>query len=128
MAAHFFPPYPNCESDVLETERLPIYSPLRASSTACFTDAKKGSAFAFAGPFPARIPSFVGCALLGDSERKRHRLQIGQFEADLENQQLYKRGLPIRLENLPLLVLAALLERPGSAVSREELPLQSAGA
>ena len=31
MAAHFFPPYPNCESDVLETERLPFtrrYEPL----------------------------------------------------------------------------------------------------
>jgi DNA-binding winged helix-turn-helix (wHTH) protein len=67
------------------------------------------------------LPLFVGCALQGGSGRKHPRLQFGQFEADLENQQLYKRGLPVRLENLPFLVLAALLERPGSAVSREEL-------
>jgi DNA-binding winged helix-turn-helix (wHTH) protein len=67
------------------------------------------------------LPSSVGCALQGGSERKHPRLQFGQFEADLEKQQLYKRGLPVRLENLPFLVLAALLERPGAAVSREEL-------
>jgi eukaryotic-like serine/threonine-protein kinase len=67
------------------------------------------------------FPSFVGCALQGGTERKHPRLQFGQFVADLENQQLYKRGLPVRLENLPFLVLTALLERPGSAVSREEL-------
>ena len=67
------------------------------------------------------LPPSVGCALQGGSEHKHLRLQFGQFEADLENQQLYKRGLPVRLENLPFLVLTALLERPGSAVSREEL-------
>lgn len=65
--------------------------------------------------------SSVGCALQGGSERKHLRLQFGQFVADLENQQLYKRGLPVRLEKLPFLVLTALLERPGNAVSREEL-------
>ncbi len=63
----------------------------------------------------------MGCALQGGSERKHLRLQFGQFEADLQSQQLYKRGLPVRLEKLPFLVLTALLERPGSAVSREEL-------
>lgn len=62
-----------------------------------------------------------GVALLGGSGREHPRLQFGQFEADLESQQLFKRGLPVRLENLPFLVLTALLERPGSAVSREEL-------
>ena len=67
------------------------------------------------------FPSFVGCALQGDSERKHPRLQFGQFVADLENQQLYKRGLPVRLEKLPFLVLTALLQRPGNPVSREEL-------
>jgi DNA-binding winged helix-turn-helix (wHTH) protein/Tol biopolymer transport system component len=70
------------------------------------------------------LPSSVGCTLQGGGERKQPRLQFGQFEADLEKQQLYKRGLPVRLENLPFLVLAALLERPGSPVSREELRLR----
>lgn len=59
--------------------------------------------------------------LQGGGEQKHSRLQFGQFEADLENQQLYKRGLTVRLEHLPFLVLATLLERPGGAVSREEL-------
>jgi eukaryotic-like serine/threonine-protein kinase len=57
----------------------------------------------------------------GGSERIHSRLQFGPFETDLQKQQLYKRGLPVRLENLPFQVLAALLERPGHAVSREEL-------
>lgn len=66
----------------------------------------------------------MGCALQGSGERNHRRLQFGQFEADLEKQQLYKRGLPLRLENLPFRLLVALLERPGSAVSREELRLR----
>src|ERR1700719_1866024 len=70
------------------------------------------------------LPSSVGCTLQGGGEHKQPRLQFGQFEADLEKQQLYKRGLPVRLENLAFLVLAALLERPGSPVSREELRLR----
>jgi len=67
------------------------------------------------------LPSIRGCALQDGSARKLPRWQFGQFEADLEKQQLYKRGLPVRLENLPFLVLSALLDRPGAAVSREEL-------
>ena len=35
--------------------------------------------------------------------------------------ELRKHGVPIRLQDQPLRVLAALLERPGEIVTREEL-------
>ncbi len=57
----------------------------------------------------------------GGSGREHPRVHFGQFEADLQKQQLYKRGLPVRVENLPFQVLAALLARPGVLVTRDEL-------
>ncbi|HJU09842.1 MAG TPA: winged helix-turn-helix domain-containing protein, partial [Candidatus Binataceae bacterium] len=51
----------------------------------------------------------------------RIRFRFGQFEADLSEGKLFKRGVPVRLENRPFQVLAALLERPGDLVTREEL-------
>ena len=59
--------------------------------------------------------------MLTSSSKNLPRVRFGQFEADLANEKLYKRGLPVRLENLPFCVLAALLEHPGSLVTREEL-------
>jgi Tol biopolymer transport system component/DNA-binding winged helix-turn-helix (wHTH) protein len=49
------------------------------------------------------------------------RLSFGQFELCLLEEKLFKRGLPVRLENQPLQILAALLEKPGDVVGREEL-------
>jgi len=48
-------------------------------------------------------------------------VRFGQFELDLSEEKLLKRGLPVRLENQPFQILAALLEHPGEMVSREEL-------
>ncbi|HEY6267751.1 MAG TPA: winged helix-turn-helix domain-containing protein [Candidatus Acidoferrum sp.] len=42
------------------------------------------------------------------------------FEADLRAGELYKAGRKIKLQVLPFQVLAALLERPGEVVTREE--------
>jgi Tol biopolymer transport system component/DNA-binding winged helix-turn-helix (wHTH) protein len=47
--------------------------------------------------------------------------RFGQFELDLCEGRLLKRGLPVRLENQPFQILAALLEHPGEVVSREQL-------
>lgn len=52
---------------------------------------------------------------------KQFRVRFGQFEADLSAGKLFKRGIVVRLENEPFQVLAALLERPGDLVTREEL-------
>lgn len=51
----------------------------------------------------------------------RIRFRFGLFEADLSEGKLFKRGVVVRLENRPFQVLAALLERPGDLVTREEL-------
>ena len=55
------------------------------------------------------------------SSNGRSRLRFGQFELDRSEEKLLRRGLPIRLENQPLEILATLLEQPGELVSREEL-------
>ena len=49
------------------------------------------------------------------------RIRFGAFEADLQSQELLKEGKRIPLANQCFVVLAALLERPGQLVSREEL-------
>lgn len=49
------------------------------------------------------------------------RLRFGQLELDLSQEKLLRRGLPVRLGNQPLQILATLLEHPGEVVSREDL-------
>ncbi len=48
-------------------------------------------------------------------------VRFGAFEVDLEGRRLLKRGMPITLREQPFQVLAALVERPGEIVTREEL-------
>jgi DNA-binding winged helix-turn-helix (wHTH) protein len=48
-------------------------------------------------------------------------VRFGAFEVDLEGRRLLKRGMPITLREQSFQVLAALVERPGEIVSREEL-------
>lgn len=50
-----------------------------------------------------------------------HKLSFGLFEADLETGELWKAGRRIKLQSQPFKVLTALLEKPGSIVTREEL-------
>jgi TolB-like protein/DNA-binding winged helix-turn-helix (wHTH) protein len=49
------------------------------------------------------------------------RLRFGAFEIDLRVGELTKRGARVRLQGQPFQVLAALLEKPGELVTREEL-------
>jgi TolB-like protein/tetratricopeptide (TPR) repeat protein len=48
-------------------------------------------------------------------------LHFGAFEVDLEGRRLLKMGVPITLREQSFQVLAALMERPGEIVTREEL-------
>jgi TolB-like protein len=48
-------------------------------------------------------------------------MRFGAFEVDLEGRRLLKRGVPITLREQSFQVLAALMERPGEIVTREEL-------
>ena len=49
------------------------------------------------------------------------RIRFAEFEVDLQSQELIRDGAPVRLPNQSFLALAALLERPGQLVTREEL-------
>jgi TolB-like protein len=48
-------------------------------------------------------------------------VRFGTFEVDLEGRRLLKRGMPVSLREQSFQVLAALMERPGEIVTREEL-------
>jgi DNA-binding winged helix-turn-helix (wHTH) protein/TolB-like protein len=48
-------------------------------------------------------------------------VHFGEFAFDLDLKELRRNGSPVRLQSQPALVLAALLQRPGEVVSREEL-------
>src|SRR5215469_4815774 len=49
------------------------------------------------------------------------RLRFGPFTVDLRAGELYRGKKKIKVQQLPLQVLAALLEAPGEVVAREEL-------
>lgn len=53
--------------------------------------------------------------------RKTRIARFGVFEADLDARELRKQGRRLRLQDQPFAVLAILLERSGSVISREEL-------
>jgi DNA-binding winged helix-turn-helix (wHTH) protein len=48
-------------------------------------------------------------------------VRFGVFEADLQARELRKSGRRLRVQDQPFFVLAALLEHPGTIVTREEL-------
>ena len=48
-------------------------------------------------------------------------VKFGIFEADLAAHKLWKRGLPVHLQEKPFQLLSFLLERRGELVTREEL-------
>ena len=50
--------------------------------------------------------------------------RFGDFELDARAGELRKRGVKLRLQGQPLQVLAALLNRPGDVLTREELRAQ----
>jgi Tol biopolymer transport system component/DNA-binding winged helix-turn-helix (wHTH) protein len=55
------------------------------------------------------------------TSKRSSGVRFGQFEVNLSEERLLKRGLPVHLENQPFQILAGLLERPGEMVSRQEL-------
>ena len=56
-----------------------------------------------------------------DDPRNPARLRSGSFELDRRSGELSKAGSRVRLQDAPLKVLQALLERSGEIVTREEL-------
>jgi len=48
-------------------------------------------------------------------------IRFGPFDVNLQTGELRKKGYKIRLQDKPFQILAALLERPGELVTRDEL-------
>jgi len=55
------------------------------------------------------------------SSHSRDIVRFGPFEVDFQLNVLRKHGVRIRLQAQPFRVLAALLEKPGTVVTRDEL-------
>jgi len=55
------------------------------------------------------------------SRQTAHIVRFGVFAVDLRSGELFKSGMKIRLQEKPFQLLAALLERPGEPVMKEEL-------
>lgn len=55
------------------------------------------------------------------AEEKSRVIRFGSFEVDLQEAELRKSGIRIKLQDQPFQILTMLLERPGETVSREEL-------
>jgi TolB-like protein/DNA-binding winged helix-turn-helix (wHTH) protein/Flp pilus assembly protein TadD len=55
------------------------------------------------------------------SASSTEHVQFGVFELDLQNAELRKSGVKVKLQEQPLKILQALLEKPGEIVTREEL-------
>jgi len=56
-----------------------------------------------------------------DPTDQRRVLRFGVFEVDVRSGELRKQGVRLRLQGRPFELLAALLDRPGELVTREEL-------
>jgi len=58
---------------------------------------------------------------MSESAQAPRVVRFGVFDVDMQARQLCKAGLRVKLQDQPFQVLAALLERPGEVVTREEL-------
>jgi TolB-like protein/DNA-binding winged helix-turn-helix (wHTH) protein/Tfp pilus assembly protein PilF len=57
----------------------------------------------------------------GSLDRANDVIVFGEFAAHLRSAELFRNGVPIKLQLQPFRVLLALLRRPGELVTREEL-------
>jgi cholera toxin transcriptional activator len=62
-----------------------------------------------------------GCTLSNVPAKRSEIVRFGVFEADLSARELRKSGRRLRLQDQPFFLLAALLQQPGTVVTREEL-------
>ena len=65
--------------------------------------------------------ALVGCVRMKAASKRSSGVRFGQFELDLTEETLLKRGVAVRIENQPFQILASLVDRPSEIVSREEL-------
>lgn len=56
-----------------------------------------------------------------DQPRSSSRVRFGMFELDVLSRTLWRKGTRLNVPEQPLIVLSALLERPGDVVTRDQL-------
>ena len=72
-------------------------------------------------------PMMSGSALsasrqgVSDAKAQERYLRFGQFQVDLQREELFKEGSRVRIPSKVFQVLMALIERPGEIVTREAL-------
>jgi DNA-binding response OmpR family regulator len=69
----------------------------------------------------AMIPRTYGVQDMAAPSRNGGIVRFGPFGADLAARELRRQGHKIRLQEQPFRVPAALLQRPGEVITREEL-------
>jgi Tol biopolymer transport system component/DNA-binding winged helix-turn-helix (wHTH) protein len=67
------------------------------------------------------VDSTDGGAGVGLPEFSKPAVRFGGFEVNFASAEIRKQGVRLRLQEQPFQVLAALLERPGEVVTREDL-------
>ncbi|HMD98514.1 MAG TPA: winged helix-turn-helix domain-containing protein [Terriglobia bacterium] len=58
---------------------------------------------------------------MSEQEGSATAIRFGAFEVNLQARELHRRGLRLKIEEKPFQILAALLERPGQLITRQEL-------
>jgi DNA-binding winged helix-turn-helix (wHTH) protein len=58
---------------------------------------------------------------MGIPAESEQTVRFGKFELDLRTRELHNNGQKLTLQEQPFQILAALLERPGQLVTRDEL-------
>ena len=76
-----------------------------------------GRRLPFVSPMAHRSPGYP----FGRCRAQARIARFGPFEADLRTGELRRAGKTVELQELPFRILAALVERPGELVTREEL-------
>ncbi len=61
---------------------------------------------------------------MSSSNPTRRTVRFGAYQCDLNARELYKNGTKVKLADQPFRLLAALIERPGDVVTRQELKEQ----
>src|SRR6201996_5214449 len=68
-----------------------------------------------------RSKSLAECGVRVETSPKIARYRFGPFELDPEKGALSRKGIRVRLQDLPYRLLLMLVERPGEIVTREEV-------
>ena len=67
-----------------------------------------------------RTQLFRGMVRMDTSVRSPRAYRFGLFEVDLNNAQMTRKGVRLRLQEQPFRILSLLLQRPGQIITRED--------